>query len=170
MSEQKKLNASQRLETLETNMQEVSMYLNNMARDLSLIKEAIKLLGNKTSALQSAAGITDDQISVGMIANNVIELKEKVDGFVANGTMTATDVVEENCFIVGKEENEDGTVANPRVQFMVSALQPELRAKILGAKTGEKIQFSEGTLLVALDEIYSVSVPKAAQEAVEAQA
>src|SRR5262249_52250098 len=83
----KKLNASQRLETLEVNVQELLMYLNNMARDMQIIKEAIKLLGNKADAIQKAAGISDETVAALMIENNINELKDKVDGFVKQGVL-----------------------------------------------------------------------------------
>src|SRR4051812_43627604 len=118
----KKLNASQRLETLEVNVQEIAMYANNMNRDIQMIKEAIKLLGNKTDAVQKGAGVTDETVVSLMIENNVKELKGKVEAFVNQGVLKASEAIDENSFVVVKELNDDGTVANKRAQFAVAAL------------------------------------------------
>lgn len=162
----KKLNATQRLEVLERQNQEINMYLNGFARDIELIKQAIKLLGNKVDAIQKAALISDDQVAAGMIANNIKELKDKVDGFLKTGNLTSTESVTEKSFVVGKELNDDDSVANERIQFAVGALQPDLKEKLVGSKVGDKVKFSEGTLRLELCEVYDIVVPKS--EEVEA--
>lgn len=166
--QEKKLNASQRLETLEVQNQELVAAFNNMARDFQIMREAIKLMGNKLDAVQKAAGVSDDQVSALMIDNNAAELKEKVDGFVAQGVLQAAESVTEQTFLVGQEVNDDGAVVNKRIQFATGALKPELREKLLGCKVGDKVQFSEGTLLLEINEIYAIVSPEAPQTADEA--
>lgn len=161
----KKLNASQRLETLETNMQEVSMYLNNMARDLSVVKQAIKLLGNKLDAVTKLAGLSDDQISEIMIDNNVQELKEKVDGFITQGILTPGVLVTEKSFVVGYEIDTDDKVANKRLQFSVSALNPDLREKLIGASVGSTVTFREDALRYVVSEIYDIQAQEETTDA-----
>lgn len=164
-----KLNASQRLETLEVNMQEVSMYLNNMARDLQIIKEAIKLLGNKLDAVQRSAGISNDSVAELMMENNANELKEKVNGFIAQGVLVGSEAASSAGFIVGKELGDDGKVVNQRVQFAVAGMNPDLQAKVVGAKPGDVITFSEDTLKLEVTEVYEIVPPKQ-EEAPEAPA
>lgn len=161
---EKKLNASQRLETLEVNMQEVSMFLNNLARDNQILREAVKLLGNKADAIQKSAGITDDQVAALMIENNANELKEKVDGFLTQGVLKSSETVDQQSFLVGKEVDDEGKVVNKRIQFAVGALQPELQSKLIGAKAGDLVQFTEGTLKLEISEIYAIVTPEQPKE------
>lgn len=153
-----KLNASQRLETLEVNVQELLMYMNNMARDLNILREAIKLLGNKTDAIQKASNISDDTVVSLMIDNNAKELEEKVSDFVSQGVLQTSETIDENSFVVVKELNDDGTVANKRAQFVVGALK-EHKDKLMGLKVGDTTKLSEGTMSLQIDEVYTIVPP-----------
>lgn len=172
MSEQKakKPNASQRLETVEVNVQELLAYLNNLSRDFQVMREAVKLLGNKLDAVQQATGVTDDQVAALMIQNNVKELQEKVQGYVDQGTLVKSEESNERSFLVGKEIDDDGKVLNERVQFAAGAMRDELRAKVMGKKVGDKVQFSEGTLSLEITEIYEIKPPSAPEATTEEQA
>lgn len=159
-TEKKKLNASQRLDTAEVNIQELSGYLSNMARDLAVVKEAIKLLGNKLDAVQRASNVTDDSVSMLMMENNANELKEKVDSYVQQGLLVASEVATEQSFMVGKEVDDTGKVINTRIQFATGALTQEVRDKLIGSKVGDLVKFSEGTLKLEVNEIYSIVAPQ----------
>lgn len=167
--EQKKLNASQRLEKLEYNMDEVSMHLNNMSRDILMLKEAIKLMGNKVDAIAKAAQISNETIDILMVQNNIDELKEKVDGFISQGVLVPSEAITASSFAIGQEVDDDGKVPNPRVQFAVGALNPEMQEKLIGAKVGDKVSFSEGTLKFEVTEIYEIVAPKAPETVEELQ-
>lgn len=160
MTTEKKLNASQRLDTAEVNIQELTSYLSNMARDISIMKEAIKLLGNKLDAVQRASNVTDDSVSMLMMENNANELKEKVDNFIAQGILVATEIATEQSFMVGKEVDDTGKVVNTRIQFATGALTAEVRDKLIGSKVGDLVSFTEGTLKLEVNEIYSIVTPQ----------
>lgn len=161
--------ASQRIDDLERGLMALYQTADNMARDLMTIKEAIKLLGNKLDSVVKASGISDDTISKLMIENNVSELKDKVDELVRNGVLVATDEVKANSFVVGRELGEDGAVQNPRMQFVVSALQPNVGGKFPGAKVGQVLDLEEGKWKFEVLEAYDIASPEQQQASAEQQ-
>ena len=165
-----KRTASQRIEDLERGVMSFYQTLDNMARDLQTIKDAIKLLGNKLDSVVKASAngekITDEVISRIMIENNVEELKRKVTDLVTQGILAASDEVKANSFVVGRELSDDGKVQNPRMQFVVSALHPDVKDKFPGAKVGQTLNLQEGKWKFEVLESYDIVTPK--QEAPEA--
>lgn len=159
-----KKNASQRLDDVETVLSHTSHTLDMMARDLMILKEAVKLLGNKADAVAKAANLSDDQISKLMIENNIEELKQKTIQMIAQGILDDTDVAAEDSFIIGQEVGDDGSVVNPRIQFALSALGQPLKDKLLGAKAGDLVSLEEGKLKLLITELYKIQSPKLTQE------
>jgi len=163
--QQDKRTASQRIDDMERGLMALYQTVDSMARDLMTIKEAIKLLGNKLDSVVKQArtcpnlsdALTDEKIAGQMVANNLEELKEKVAGYVANGAISPTETADANSFVVGAELNEDGTVANPRLQFVVQALSPAAKEKMIGAKAGDKVTVETWNFLV--QEIYKFNDP-----------
>jgi hypothetical protein len=171
--QQPKRTAVQRIEDLERGVMGMFQNGDNMGRDLMTIKEAIKLLGNKIDAIvkatQRGEDLNDDIIGKIMVENNVAELKARVDQLVAAGTLVATtEPVDEKTFVVGQEVDDTGKVLNPRLQFVLGALQEELRNKIKGSKVGDSVVFQEGKLKFELQEAYSVAPPKPPEAPAEA--
>lgn len=165
--------AAQRLDDLERGLMALYQTADNMARDMGVIKEAIKLLGNKLDAVVKASArgeaLNDDVISKIMIENNVEELKNKVTTLVQQGVLVAAEEVTPNSFVVGQELAQDGTVQNPRIQFVVSALQEGVKEKMPGAKVDQILDLEEGKWKFQVLEIYSIETPKAPEEAQEVQ-
>lgn len=159
-AEKPKLNASQRLETLEVNVQELLMHLNSLAQDNLMFREFAKLMGSKVAVMQRLAGISDDVIAAGMLENSINDLKKIVDDFIARGVMVASDVVTETTFVVGKELTAEGEVTDVRKQFAVGKSNDLVRSKIIGAKVGDLVVFSEDTLNFIVEEIYEIVMPK----------
>jgi hypothetical protein len=171
--QQPKRTAVQRIEDLERGVMGMFQAADNMGRDLMTCKEAIKLLGNKmdsiVKATQRGEDLTDEVIGNIMIENNVAELKGRVDQLVAAGTLVATtEAVDEKNFLVGQEVDESGKVLNPRLQFVLGALQPELKEKFLGAKVGDSVVFQEGKVKFLLQEAYTVVAKQPDAPAAEA--
>lgn len=159
----KQRSATERLNDLEQLLGNLYQTTDNMARDLLLMKEAIKLLGNKLDAVAKIANASDsDQIAAIMTENNVAELKGKVDNLISQGILVAEDTVTAQSFIVGKEY-KPGTeeLANPRLQFTVGALDADTQAKLIGAKAGQKLSFSDNKFDLEIVETYGIQVPKA---------
>lgn len=163
MSNQKQRSATDRLNDVEQGVMSIFQALDNMARDMMLIKDAIKLLGNKVDSVVKVAGLSDDAISAGMIENNVAELKGKVDSLIEQGILAAQELIDLQSFIVVREVDDAGKVVNPRLQFTVNAIAPEVSEKLVGAKVGALIDVKEGSLKVEVLEIYGIQTPKAAE-------
>jgi hypothetical protein len=164
MSDKKQRSATQRIEDLETGLMSLYQTADNMARDLLMVKDAIKLLGNKVDALVKAAErgtVNDAVVAAIMVENNVEELKKKVDTLVAQGILASEEKVTQTSFVVGREIDSDGKVVNPRLQFTMGALQPEIREKILGGMPGQVITLQEDKLKFEVLETYAIQTPKA---------
>lgn len=166
--------ASQKIQDLEKAMMQVYQAVDAMARDLGVIKDAIKLLNNKVDSIVkiSAKGevVNDEVITKMMIENNCEELKQKVTVMQAQGILAPQEQIGADSFVVGSELNDEGETVNPRLQFALYALSPELQEKLTGAKVGDTLTLQEGKLRFKVLESYQIQQPKAAEEPVEAQA
>lgn len=165
---QDKRTASQKIDDLERAIMGLYQTADNMARDLMVLKDAVKLLGNKLQSvvqiLASGSAVTDESISQKMIENNVSELRDKVTALVTQGVLVATDTVTESSFLVGRELADDNSLVNPRLQFALAALGEELKTKLKDGKIGEVITLQEGKLKFELLEVYNIQSPKAPED------
>jgi hypothetical protein len=157
--------ATQKLSDLENAVLSLYNVSDNLARDFMVLKDAVKLLNNKVNAIvQASAGgeeLTDPVLDRIMVENNISELKEKVDNMVLQSVIAPETQVSENSFIVGSELDTDGTVKNPRVQFALKALSPELQGKIKGANVGDTLHLQDGKLDFKILESYAILPPQA---------
>jgi len=160
-----KRTAAQRIDDMERGLMALYQTADNMARDLMTVKEAIKLLGNKLDAVVKASNrgeqLNDDVISKIMVENNIEELKSKVTDLVNQGILVASEEVGEQSFVVGREIDENGEVKNPRMQFVVSALNQDVRSKFPGAKVGQTLDLQEGKWKFEIQEAYAIQTPQA---------
>lgn len=172
--QQDKRTASQRIDDMERGLMALFQTVDGITRDLMTIKEAIKLLGNKLDSVVKASNrgepLTDDTISKIMVENNIEELKEKVQNMVNNGVLAVTDAATLQSFVVGRELNDDGSIANPRYQFIVNALNPDVREKFVGAKAGDILTLQEGKWKFEVLEVYAIQEPTAPTAAPQAEA
>lgn len=162
--------AAQRIEDLERGLMAGFQTMDNMTRDIMVIKDAVKLLGNKVDSIVKATErgqpLNDEVLAKIMIENNVSELKEKVTGLVSQGILAPQESVDDNSFVVARELSDSGEVVNPRIQFALQAVQEHLRSKIRGSKPGDVLVLEEGKLKFELLETYAVQPPKAEDVAV----
>jgi hypothetical protein len=170
-----KRTATQRIEDLERAVMSLYNTADNMARDLMTIKDAIKLLGNKSDATIKAINrggeVNDEVVGNIMVENNIEELKEKVATLVTQGILTASDEVNESSFIVGRDVAQDGKVINPRIQFSFGGadLPAETKEKLKGAKVGDVVDFGPEKAKFEVQEVYRIGAPEApAEESVAA--
>lgn len=165
MADTDKRTASQKIEDLERAVMSGFQVSNNMARDIMIIKDALKLLGNKVDSIMEASqkglALNDENISKLMLERNITELKGKVENLVTQGILKATDAVGDNTFLVGSENEKGGKVIHPRVQFTYGSLEKELQEKLKGAKVGDLVTFQEDKLRFSVQEIYAIVPPKA---------
>jgi len=164
-----KKSATERLEDLENLTQRVIQAiqpLESSLRDIAGLREALKLLNNKLDAVVKSVNaggpITDDGISKYMVENNVKELTSRVEGMVSQGMLVATDTVSKESFVVVNEADASGTIVNPRMQFLLSALDnEEVRTKLEGAKTGDNIFIGDKGASINILEAYTLATPQA---------
>lgn len=164
-----KRTASQRIDDLERAVMSIFNVTNNIARDLTLIKNAIKLIDSKVASIMEAscAGkpLTDEVISFIMREKELQELKDKVLNLVTQGFLTPTETAGEGTFVVGSEDEpdaEDGTpgkVVHARLQFTVASLDKDLQSKFTGVKVGETIKFKDDALVFKVKEVYKIINP-----------
>lgn len=158
-----KRTASQRIDDLEMGLRAMYQTAENMARDMGTIKEAIKLLGNKMDSIVKASNngekLTDEVIARIMVENNVEELRNKVTDLVNQGFLAKGEEITLNSFVVGRELAEDGTIQNPRMQFVVSALAEQVRNKFPGQKSGDILTLEEGKWKFEIQEVYNIQTP-----------
>lgn len=173
---QKQRSATERLNDVEQATMSTFQTLENMTRDIMLIKDAIKLLGNKVDSIVKASmngqPLTDEVISYLMVQNNIEELKAKVDNLIAQGILVAEAVVGAQSFIVVREVDDTGKVINPRLQLTMGALAPHVAEKLIGAQSGQVVDVEAGALKVEVLEVYAIQSLKApeTEEAAPAQA
>ena len=138
-----------------------------MANDLTGFREALKLLNNKLDALvktlnQKETQVSEEDLNKFMVQNNVDELTRKISDMVKSGLLAASDTVTNGSFVVINEQGKDGTILNPRMQFVVSALQhEEVRSKLEGSKVGANIPVGDQGGSINVLESYDVVAPAA---------
>lgn len=173
-----KRTAVQKIDDLERAMMSLYQATDTLAKEIGTIKEAIKLLGNKTDSIvkvtQRGEALSDESISKAMIENNVEELKQKVQNLIDQGLLQSEQTISENSFVVGREIDSSGLVTNPRMQFVLSTLKEEIRSKFIGKAVGEILNLEEGKWSFEILESYSIvsqeaqSLPEEAPVSTEA--
>lgn len=161
--QKKQLNATERLARAEGALMNAYQTMDNMARDLLMLRDAVKLLGNKLQSVVqlSAAGtpLTDENIGKQMVENNITELAEKVKDFETKGIFVKSETLGESGFVVGRELDKDDKLVNPRLQFAMVAQPETVRKQLVGAKPGDVISLSDLGKFEVL-ETYSIQEPK----------
>lgn len=169
MSEENKKTATERLEVLENTVNSIIQAIQplaNMAQDLMALREAVKLLNNKLDAvvksINAGTALTDENLGQIMTENNAKELQDKVTKMITDGLLAATDTISKDSFVVISEADETGKVVNPRMQFLLSALQnEEIKAKLEGATVGANIPVGDKGASLNVLEAYNIVVPQA---------
>jgi cell division protein FtsB len=169
-----KRTASQRLDDIENALMQSFQTLESMARENQILKEAVKLLGNKLDAIVKASStnqpLTDEVLSAIMVQNNVSDLEAKVNNLRDQGILAPEDTVTATSFVVGREVSATGEVVNPRLQFALSAVKEDFQTKLSGSKAGDVVILEDGKLSFEVLESYSIQTPPPAPaSAAEAQ-
>ena len=151
--------------------------LGGLKNDMTLVKDALKLINKRTDAIiQSASsdsGITSASVDTLVIQMNVAELVQQTANYVTAGHLAPTDTIVDNTFVVCEEHNSDGKVINPRIQFKLDTQDPATQESLKGKKAGDTVSFGENKFTVKVLEVYSLldpNAPKAADPAPEAPA
>jgi len=143
-------------------------------RDMVLVRDALRLLNKKTEAIIQVAtpesGITAVAVSDLVIKMNVDDLKAQVADYLQRGSLIPSDEVSAKTYLVCEEQNADGTIANPRIQFRLDSQDPETQAALTGKKVGDVVSFGEGKYNAKITELYSLVDSPAPQAVAQAAA
>lgn len=134
--------------------------LTGTQQDMVLVRDALRLLNKKTEAIIQTAkpesGITPDSVSDLVIQMNVEDLKSQVQEYLKRGNLTPADEVSSSSYLVCEEQNADGTIANPRIQFRLDSQDEATQASLVGKKAGDTTSFGEGKYSAKILEVYTL--------------
>src|ERR1700722_7559547 len=169
-----KRSASEKIEDLEQAAMSQFHTSNNIQRDLMMVKDALKLMANKVTSMMQASvkgePLTPEVVSKYMTENNIEELKGKVQMLINQGVLVPADTVGDGTFLVGSENEKDGKVVHPRIQFTFGSLpDKEVQEKLKGAKVGDIVTIKEDKLRFVVKEIYTIVAPKVPETEEEAE-
>ena len=178
MSEAKKIKASERLSAIESalvptqrRVGELEMIVFNLSRENEILKDALQLLHEKLESVialsNEGKSLSNNNINEKVVMLKEQALKDKVDDLVNAKQITAAEEVTDNSLVVARELNKNGTVENPRIQFLTSRLVEELQNKFIGKKVGELIKGEEDKLDLEIMEIYNVTINELGAEQAE---
>jgi len=178
MSKETGPSAGERLSALERSLVpavqrvgELEMLMFNLSRENEILKDALQLLHDKQLAVISLANegsaLSDENINEKIVQLKELDLKNRLESLVTNGHIEASEQVTGNSFVVARELNKDGTVNNPRIQFMTARLIEEIQSKFLDKKVGDLIVGDEAGLDMEIMEVYSFIEQELAQESSE---
>lgn len=183
--QQKKVKATERLAALESKIEELleakdisnatarrvgemELIVYNLSRENEIMKEALSLLNEKQTAIVSlnneGKSLSDDNINEKIVSMKELALKNVVDARLESGDIISTDSIGENSLVISRELTEEGKVENPRLQFIVGRLVPELKGKFVGLKAGDLVKGEEGKLDIEIMEIYNFVEKELGQE------
>lgn len=178
MSEAKKVKASERLSAIESTLVptqrrvgELEMIVFNLSRENDILKDALQLLHEKLESVialsNEGKSLSNNNINEKVVMLKEQALKDRVDDLVNAKQITAAEEVTDNSLVVARELNKNGTVENPRIQFLTSRLVEELQNKFIGKKVGELIKGEEDKLDLEIMEIYNVTINELGAEQAE---
>jgi uncharacterized coiled-coil protein SlyX len=161
----KKLNAAQRLESLEKAMVLMDKTIHELYKSIEGLRLAGKTLSNKVDSIISASSqgqqVNDDVVNKIMTENNVQELKQRIESLKASGQLAQGEEINELSLMVLREVDPDtGEVANPRVQIAYQLLAESTKELLKGKKAGDVIAMGEDKLNLEVLEVYNIVVPE----------
>lgn len=168
----KKATSTQKLAALEDKAMAHERNFLVLADEIDQLKVLIQGLNKRLNAAIKAGeteeGLSNQTVQDIIIEENEKELKGKVDFLVEQGLLKKLgeeDVTNIRSFLVGKEiDSESGKVVNPRAQFSVGSLSPDLQEKVIGLKLGDSTSFREEDPDFVVTELYSIVDPEINKE------
>jgi hypothetical protein len=159
----KKLNAAQRLESIEKSLVLVDKTIHELYKSIEGLRLAGKSLSNKVDSIiaASSAGqqINDDVINKIMTENNVSELKQRIESLKASGQLVEGEEINDLSLMVLREVDPDtGEVANPRIQIAFQLLAETTKNLIRGKKAGDVVAMGEDKLSLEVLEVYNIVI------------
>lgn len=153
--------AGQKLEALEQAFVRQNDQINILADEIDRLRQTVVALNKRLNASIQAGengGISNEAVNKIILADNVQELESKVKFLVDQGVMVRDDEAEitDKTFVVGREVDTLGTITNPRVQFAVNTVDPELKKQLHGKKAGNVVAYSESEDSLEITEVYKI--------------
>lgn len=159
------MTAAQKLEALENSFMVQNQQIEILAEEIDSLRKILVNVNKRLSASIQAAeegGLNNASVSKIIMNEGIRELEERVSFLVQQGVLVRNDVAEvsDKNFVVGREIDTEGNVTNPRVQFSVQSVDPELRTQLQGKKNGSVVAYSETEDSMEITEIYDIVTPK----------
>ncbi len=153
-----KLSASKRIEMLEQNMVVIHQTMYMLNDKIGKLEAQNVAFAKRLTSVVSAAQLTEEAVTAGVVAINVRELEEVVSALKENGNLVDTDVIGDQSFLVVRELNSESVEVNPRRQFLVSNenIGEDIKKQLLGKKVGDIVTPDEDKLKIEILEIYDV--------------
>ena len=162
-AKEKKLTAAQRIEKLEGQLLSASQSFTAMAGDIDTLRQTIAALArrlNATIKTGEKGAISNDLVNELLVEENTVELAEKIDFLKKQGVLVEAEKSEihDNSFVIGRELDEEKNVINPRIQFALASIHPEVKDLLVGKKVGDVITNNKGDgLLLEVIEILDIA-------------
>jgi len=173
------LSATERLEALRDNQIILMDTVQNLLNQVNAMVGSLQSMSKKVQAIikvsEDGKELNGQTLKETVEEFNVEQLKAKVKAMLDNGLMVATDLSDElETFIVGRIEDKDGKILNPRMQTLINQIMPEDMPAVQNKKVGDKGELSSGAFFV-MEEMYKpveIIAPEAAEavdKAIEAE-
>lgn len=164
------LPAAQRIENLEKTVDAIRKMIQVIGEELEKMQKNQLVIAKRlesTLKVASEGDLNEKNVNDYQIAQQVKELKEKVDLLVSQGVLLEVpEITKGTDFVIGQEVNEEGEVISPRTQATIQTLPQEVQDKLMGKKAGDLVSFDQGKLSFLVKEVYSIQsneAPKTAE-------
>lgn len=170
-----KLNAAQKIEALEDRVIHLQAQINELvmiieekanvlADEIDRTRQISVALNKRLNASIQAAeegGLNGASVNKIILDENQKELASRIQFLLDKGALTRDDEtpIDEKSFVVGRTIDAEGNVVNPRLQFAVATVEPELSKALMGKKLGEVVGYSEGEDPFEITEVYRIANP-----------
>ncbi len=171
-----KLNAAQKIEALENKVINLQAQINEL---VAILEEKVNILADEidktrqigvalnkrlNASIKAAedGGLNTDSVNKIILDENQKELAGRIKYLLDMGALVGDNEgeVSDKSFLVGRTVDAQGNVVNPRVQFAVGTVDPELKKALIGKKLGEVVGYSEEEDPFEITEIYQIADPK----------
>ena len=159
------MTAAQKLEALENMFMTQNNQIEILADEIDQLRSQLVAVNKRLNATIQAGdqgAVSSDSINKIILSDNMKELESRITFLAEQGVLVRNDEAEvtDKTFVVGREIDTEGNVTNPRVQFAVQSVDPELKKQITGKKAGDVVAYSESQDSLEITEVYDIVDPK----------
>ena len=159
------MTAAQKLEALENMFMSQNNQIEILADEIDRLRNQLVAVNKRLNSTIQAAeqgGISGESVNKIILGENMKELEAKINFLKEQGVLVKNDDAEisDKSFVVGREIDTEGNVTNPRVQFSVGSVDPDVKKQIYGKKLGDVVAYSESQDSLEITEVYDIVDPK----------